>query len=289
MTPYRTLLFAPGDNPHRMIKAASSAADAVVFDLEDAVVTASKPTARTAVLQALSQIPEGRAFVRLNTVGSSDYFEDLRALAPALGRATGLIVPKVESVEQLVRLDTDLRSLGGFVEATPLPVLAVLESAAGILAAAAIAGGPRVRGLIFGTLDLAAELGVSPTVAGTEFLHARSQVVLASRGAGLAGPLDGPHPRVDEPQELAQSARTARALGFRGKVVLHPAQIDPVHQAFTSTESELAHARAVIDAFRQAQGDGLGVVRLPDGTFIDRPVVVRAAALLGLNPEEVHA
>ncbi|KXX54134.1 HpcH/HpaI aldolase/citrate lyase family protein [Rhodococcus sp. LB1] len=289
MNSLRTLLFAPGDNLHRMARAVATEADAVVLDLEDAVAPESKPVARHHVREFLAESTREGVYVRVNAVGSDDYRSDLDALGAVIGSAAGLLIPKVESAAQLLELDADLRSLESeHSTQIPLPVLAILESAAGILAAQSIAHAPRVQCLVFGTLDLAAELGVTPTVTGEEYLHARSHLVLVSRAAGLAGPLDGPHTRVDDPVELEASAQHARSLGFGGKVIIHPAQIAPVHAAFAPSEAELIHAQAVVDAYRQAQVSGIGAVRLPDGTFIDRPVVVRAAALLGLEPEKVH-
>lgn len=287
MNSLRTLLFAPGDNPHRMARAVATEADAIVLDLEDAVTRESKTAARRHVRELLSESRCERVYVRVNAVGSDDYRSDLEALGPVISSAAGLVVPKVESATQLDELDADLRALESSSPHPALRVIAILESAAGILAAQSIAHGPRVQRLVFGTLDLAAELGVTPTITGEEYLHARSHLVLVSRAAGLAGPLDGPHTRVDDPGEVEASARHARSLGFGGKVIIHPAQIAPVHAAFAPSEADLIHARAVVDAYRQAQVDGRGAVRLPDGTFIDRPVVVRAAELLGLEPEEV--
>lgn len=285
----RTLLFAPGDNSRRMSRAAETEADAVVFDLEDAVAQESKASARPLVADLLGRVPAGRAFVRVNAVGSADYVEDLVALEPVIERVAGVIAPKVESVDELTRLDEDLdraeersgRPAGSTV------VLIVLESAAGILAAPSLAGHSRVGGILFGTLDLSAELGIAPTVGGTELLHARSAVVLAARAAGLWVIIDGPHGRIDDPVGIQDASGNVKNLGFTGKAVIHPAQIAPVHEAFAPSAEETAHAEAVIDAFRQAHHQGLGSVRLADGTFIDRPVVVRAASVLGLSEEEV--
>jgi citrate lyase subunit beta/citryl-CoA lyase len=111
-------------------------------------------------------------------------------------------------------------------------------------------------------------------------------VVLATAAAGLAGPIDGPHADLDDADGLTRSSIAARELGFTGRVVLHPRQLAAVRAAFSPSEAELDRAREVMAAYRRAQAAGVGAVRLPDGTFIDRPVVLRAAALLG---EEVVA
>lgn len=286
----RTLLFTPGDNARRMAGAIASNADAVVLDLEDAVTPSSKDAARNQVRQILALPNDGRTYVRINAVGSSEYNADLAALGSTICNAAAIVVPKVESVDELRTLDDALRRLesNGTAQSPPPDIIAVLESSAGILAAQSIAQCPGVSRLIFGTLDLAAELGVSPSTHGREFLHARSHLVLASRAAGLPGPLDGPHTRVDDNEGLSESARSARDLGFSGKVVIHPAQIDAVHQAYAPSEAQVAHAHRIIDAYRNAQANNIGAVKLDDGTFIDRPVVVSAAVLLGLTLEEVQ-
>lgn len=160
-----------------------------------------------------------------------------------------------------------------------------METPRGLRAVDALAAARRVRSLIFGTLDLAAAMG--STVEGREFLHARSDVVLASRLAGIDGPVDGPHGVLADEQGLRGSAIAARALGFRGKVVIHPDQIEPVRQEFAPSRVDLAWARAVVDAFDRARAAGEAVARLPDGAFVERPVVARAAALLGIDSASI--
>jgi citrate lyase subunit beta/citryl-CoA lyase len=286
MSQLRTVLFAPGDQPRKMARALTSGADATVLDLEDAVAAEAKSAARRHVRDLLLSHP-GRAHVRINPLGTEDYERDLTALGEAIRLAAGLIVPKVEALDQLLAINAYLTEIESYQPpAATTPLLAVLESSAGIMAAGEIARAPRLRALILGTLDLAADLGVAPSASGLEFLHARSQLVLASRAAGIDGPIDGPHSLLDDPAGLEASSNQTRQLGFRGRAVIHPDQVAIVNRAFSPSEDELVHARKVVDAHRTAQAEGLGAVRLADGTFIDRPVVVRAAALLGLTPQE---
>lgn len=284
----RTLLFVPGDRPERIATALRSDADAVAVDLEDAVAEASKAAARRSATTAiLAAPPREGLYLRINALDGPWAAGDLAAAVPVLGRLAGLLVPKAQDPGRLRAFDRELADtertaglpLGG------LGLLPIVESARGVLAAPAIAAsGPRVRTLVLGTLDLAADLGVTPTVQGRELRHARGAVVLATAAAGLPGPLDGPHAALDDDEGLVRSSVAARELGFTGRVVLHPRQLDAVCLAFSPGGAELDRARAVLAAHERAVAAGTGAVRLDDGTFVDRPVVLRAAALLGVQP-----
>lgn len=284
----RAVLFVPGDRPDRIVKALATPADAVAVDLEDAVAAPEKAAARTRTAETLSGITDGSGpglFVRINPLETAEAEEDLSALPPVLATRclTGLIVPKAGSAPALARLGARLTALERAAGATPgaLCVVPVVETARAVLESFALATAcPRVRTLLFGTLDLAAELGVRPSAGGAELAHARSQVVLAARAAGLTGPLDGPWASLDDEEGLLRSSRAARELGFTGRVVLHPRQVGPVRRAFAPTDEELVRAREILAADRAARERGVGAMRLPDGTFVDRPVVTRAAALL---------
>jgi citrate lyase subunit beta/citryl-CoA lyase len=282
MTVGRTLLFVPGDRPRRIATALASDADAVAVDLEDAVAEDAKDAARQSAVGAVQAAPpRAGLFLRVNALDGPWFEADIAAVAEVLPRLTGVLLPKTEDAGQIRRLAHLLTEAEAEV-GVPIgrtAVLPIVESARGVLAAPAIADAdPRVTTLLFGTLDLAADLGVTPTVEGRELLHARSQVVLATAAAGLPGPLDGPHADLDDLDGLERSSAAARALGFTGRVVLHPRQLGPVRAAFSPTDAELARAREILAARETA---GSGAFRLPDGTFVDRPVLLRAAALLG--------
>ncbi len=275
-----TTLFVPGDRTDRVLKALSSGADAVVVDLEDAVEVSRKESARSDLPHGLADVTAAEVpavYVRINGLDTQWARGDVTAVRAVAERLTGVVVPKSEQPGRLVELGESLPD--------GLGLLPIVESARGLFAAEHLAAVPRARTLMFGTLDLAAELGVTASVEGRELLHARSQLVLACAASGLAAPIDGPHPALDDVDGLARSSAAARELGFAGKVVLHPRQLDIVRAAFAPTEDELARAREVVRAHRRARRDGTGAVKLADGSFVDRPVVLRAAALLGIDRE----
>ncbi len=266
-----TALFVPGDRPDRYGKAASSGADVIIIDLEDAVAPAAKEAARQAALCALSPRAENqvRALVRVNAVGTDTHDAEVRALVglaahPGSG-LLGVVLPKAEDAESVARLADRLRSADPDLALVPL-----IESAAGVLDAARIARIAGVSRLALGAIDLTADVDAdldSPIVT-----HAMSQVVLVSRAAGVAAPLDSPATAINDPAAVEASARAARACGFGGKLCIHPAQLAPVRLAFRPTEDQIAWARRVV-------GAGEAAVQL-DGQMIDKPVVEKARRVL---------
>lgn len=242
----RAPLFVPANRPERFAKAAASGADAVILDLEDAVAAEAKDAARDA-LRLIEGIP---VLVRINAIGSRWHEADLaavRALKPA-----AVILPKAEAAG----LD-----LG-------LPVIALIETARGMAEARQIA--PQVARIAFGSIDYCAELGCAHLR--EVLLPARSELVLASRLAGIAAPIDGVTTALDDVAVTAGDAAHARDLGMTGKLCIHPRQIEPVLGAFRPSEAELDWARRVL-----ASGDGAAQI---DGAMVDEPVRIRARALL---------
>ncbi|MDF2823584.1 MAG: citrate lyase [Mycobacterium sp.] len=283
----RTLLFVPGDRPDRIAKAVASAADGVAVDLEDAVALSRKGAARDAAVGALSALSaQGGPVicVRVNAMDSGLAEDDLAALQPVLSRIDLIIVPMsgdAPTVRRAAELLAGAESAAG-TEPGRIGIIPLVETAAGILGAQAIAAAdPRVHTLSFGPADLSRELGITPTADGDEFLFARSQLVLAAAAAHLAPPVDGPYLDLGDAEGLLRAARRARALGFSGKQVIHPAQIPAVAQAFAATEAEISWATTVDEAFSAAEAQGVSSIRLPDGTFVDYPIAQRARAILG--------
>ncbi|MEN3265088.1 CoA ester lyase [Pseudonocardia sp.] len=281
----RTLLFVPGDRPDRIPKAAAAGADGIAVDLEDAVAVSRKEAARQAVAPALASLPSNRPViaVRINAVDTDLAEADLDALEPVLDRIDLVIVPMCSSPSAvatasalLARAETRAGLEPGRTRIVPL-----IETAVGIAEARDIAAADvRVHTLAFGPADLSRELGVTPTADGEELFVARSQLVLAAAAAGRPKPIDGPHLDLDDVEGLRRSAALARRLGFGGKQVLHPRQIPVVAAAFAPSAEELRWARRVVEAFRNAEADGVSSIRLDDGTFIDYPIAHRARALL---------
>ena len=255
-------LFVPGDRPDRFGKAATSGADAVILDLEDGVTLDRKADARRAVLQhTITGFP---VIVRINPFGTAAAAADLSAIRAIV--LSAVMVAKVESGEQLCSLASELPP--------DTSILALIETATGVAAARAIAALPFVSQLCFGSIDLALDLGCADTF--EAHLMARSEVVLASRLGGCAAPLDGITTAFDDPDLVTRDAARARALGFGGKLLIHPRQIVPARAAFCPTDAELADARAIVAA---AAGAGTGAVAHA-GRMIDRPVLERAKRLL---------
>jgi citrate lyase subunit beta/citryl-CoA lyase len=252
----RSLLFVPASRWDRFAKADAAGADVVVLDLEDAVGADQKGEARE---NARRWLTGRRAIVRINAVGSAEYDSDLRALAGQPG-LMGVMLPKAESREQVA----SAADLSG------VPVLPLVETALGVRAAHELAGAPGTVRLIIGTLDLAADLGCDDTW--DAMLLARSELVLASRAAGVAPPVDGVHVDLGDSDGLAESTRRSRSLGFTARLCLHPNQVMAVHMALAPTESELVRARAVLE-----MTEAVGVL---DGRLVDEPVKLWARTVL---------
>ncbi|MFD1930201.1 HpcH/HpaI aldolase/citrate lyase family protein [Nonomuraea mangrovi] len=257
-----TWLYVPGDRPERFDKAVASGADVVIVDLEDAVAPARKDEARRNVVDYLGA---GRAavHVRVNDPATEAGRRDLRALAGSPPAA--LRVPKVESVATLDLVDLDV------------PIHALLESAAGVVNAAAIAAHPRVAGVALGEQDLTAELSITDEAA---LDHLRLQVVLAAAAAGLPPVPMSVYADIGDEAGLLASTRRGRGLGLFGRAAIHPRQLPVIREAFTPTPEEVARAREIAEAAERA-GD-VGAVALPDGRFVDAPVLARARRTLAL-------
>ena len=259
--PPRTLLFVPGNRPDRFDKATACGADAVILDLEDAVAPDAKAQARDAIANWLS--PERAVLVRVNGA-ETPWFQDDIAMALAPGVA-GIVLPKVEKME---------RGLIAACVAAQKPILPMIESAVGLSNAGLIALAGGVRRLIFGSLDFQQDLGIDGE--DLELLAYRSQLVLISRLAGLAAPVDGVSTVLNDPQLLRASALRARRQGFGGKLCIHPAQVGVVNAAFAPSERELSWAREVLEAAARSHGGAVAV----NGAMVDRPLILKARAIL---------
>lgn len=268
----RSLLFVPADRAKELLpKAMASGADGVIIDLEDAVAPAAKPaardTCRAAVLVSRVGVP---VFVRINSLATEWGHADLAALAGA--PIAGIMVPRVERVD-------DVETVAHLMGTDDRVLIPLLETAAGILAAAAVAAAdPRVIGVALGLEDLGAQLGLRRSRHGHELLFARSQVVVAAVAAGCWA-LDSP---CIEPRGVGATRREAlraRALGYTGKLLIHPAQVAPAHEAFTPTPDEVASARRVLASFEEMARAGIGV-DTAGGRMIDRAMVVAAQHVL---------
>jgi len=258
----RSYLFVPGNRPDRFEKACNAGADAVIVDLEDAVLPEHKAGARETVAGWLS--PGRSVYVRINGPDTEWFQDDVTAvLRPGVA---GIVFPKAESRDHLALLAGRLPR--------QVPILPLVESARGIWNVMEIATWPGVQRLVFGSDDFRLDANVIGD--GEELLYARSRVVLASRIAGLPPPVDGVTTDIDDENILAEHVNRARRLGFGGKLCIHPRQVDPINRGFLPTAHEISWARGVVAA---ADASGEGAIRL-DGKLVDRPVVERARKLL---------
>lgn len=285
---HRSYLYAPGSDPAVMRKALVAGADAVVLDLEDAVEPSVRGEARRHVAAVLDEVASGAVttgsdvMVRVARDGDGYEVADLEAVVrPGLA---GLRLPKAESpaaVEEVDRVLGRLEAERGLAPgAVDLDV--TLESARGVMALGALlAASDRVGRAGLGAADLLADLGASGDD-DLATLHVRSRMVLESRAAGAGPPIDSVHTDLADVEGLRRAAVRARALGFLGKSVIHPRQLDVVHAAFTPGSDELDRARRIVAALDAATAEGRAAVTL-DGDFIDPAVAARARALLRMG------
>lgn len=234
--PPRTALFLPASNPRAIGKARGLGADMVILDLEDAVKPADKDSARAAAVAAAAEgFGESRSAIRINSVDTPEHADDVAAVAGS--QADYIVLPKAEDAAQVSRL----------IETLGKPLLAMIETPRGVLAAAEIAALHGVSGLIAGTNDLAATLRLPPA-SGREAMGVALQSILLSARAGEAWALDGVFNKLDDAAGLEAEARAGRALGFDGKSLIHPNQIEIAARAFGPTALEIAEAEALIAA-----------------------------------------
>ena len=261
----RTALFVPATRPERIPKALATGADAVIVDLEDAVAENLKREARANLDTFLTENPQARVLVRINAPAHPEQAADLAVCARHIG-VVGVLLPKVESALQVA-----------LVAGSGKPVWPIIESAAGLANLEEIAHAEGVERLSFGALDLGLDLGLASGTAGAERIldQARYALLLQSRLARLAAPLDSVFPDIKNLNGLAETTVAARDMGFGGLLCIHPSQVAVVHETLMPNAEELAWAQRVLAA--GASGEGVFVV---DGQMVDAPVVGRARRLL---------
>lgn len=262
MTP-RSYLFVPADRPERFAKALDAGADEVIIDLEDAVAPPVKGTAREALARWLEGPGAAAVAVRINSPLSAEFSDDLRVCAHPAVRA--IVVPKSERHEELAFVAA---------RAPDSALLPLIESAAGFDAVRTIAAAPGVTRLVFGSIDLQADLGIEGD--DDALLFFRSQLVLASRLANLEAPVDGVTTALDDDEAIVRDTARARRLGFGAKLCIHPKQVAAVNRGFLPSDAELDWARRVLAAAEASGGAAVAV----DGKMVDAPVLLRARRLI---------
>jgi citrate lyase subunit beta/citryl-CoA lyase len=282
----RSWMFVPGHRQKMIDKALGLNADAIMLDIEDGVAPNEKDTARQLIGAVLGRekAPNTPArFVRINAIGHPRMDADLEAVVrPGV---EGLVLPKVETIEEVRKVDAvlnerepRLKMVSGSVK-----ILIAIESPRGLLNAPAIAAcSPRIIGLMFGAEDFGRELGLPTSREGEarDMLYARSALVTAAASAHVQA-VDGVWVDLKDPDGLLSFARQSRRLGFSGMSSIHPSQIDPINTVFSPTSEEVNYAEQVVKAFEEANARGDGSVAM-GGQLIDRPIVERARRTLEL-------
>ena len=266
-------LFVPGHRQSMIDKAHGLGADALIFDLEDGVPPAEKETARAQIATTLDA-DSTSLFVRTHPANHADLINDLEAIVrPGL---TGLVLPKVNAAEEIVHLSAALeeRERQANIPAGQIRLLALIETARGLIQAPAIAAAnPRMAGLLFGAEDFALDTHAD---AADDFLYARSALIVATASTGIQA-VDRAHLDLHDTHALSASTRQSRRLGFTGRLLIHPDQITPVHDAFRPSADEVGYAQRVVEASDQDCGS-----IVIDGRMVDLPVVERARETLYL-------
>ena len=272
----RSLLFAPGNHARRVEKALSLAADGVILDLEDAVAISEKASTRKTVVEAFGKPRTGRLYVRVNALTTEWCHGDIVAVVQA--GLDGIILPKVEHAHELRTADWLIGNLERErgLPAGRIDLMPIIETALGISNLSRICrSGTRMKRLAFGAGDFTLDMGMVWTRSEGELMPHRAACVLESRAAGLEPPMDTVWADLRDADGFIASAKHAAALGFQGKMCIHPDQIAPANAAFSPDEAAVAHAKRVVAAFDKAEAEGLASIQL-DGQFIDYPIVQRA-------------
>ena len=268
----RSVLFTPGDRPEMLRKAPRTGADVVVFDLEDAVAPARKAEARKAVADVLTSgfDPDCEVCVR---VTADDATADLDVLLDDDPRLDGLMLPKAEAGEDVRRLAERATERGD-----DLPVFALVETARGVLHAEEIAAARPTTAVCFGAEDLAADVGASRTEAGMEVRYAREHAVLAASAADVDA-IDTVFTDIEDREGLRTETEFAAGLGYDGKMAIHPAQVEPINDAYTPSPERVEWAERVLAARTAADADDRGVFRV-NGEMIDAPLIAQAERVI---------
>lgn len=279
----RSVLFTPGNNMRMIHKIPSLAADAVILDLEDSVPMTEKDTARIFIKDSLELASSGGAevYVRVNGLMTGLTAIDCEFIVQK--GLEGIVLPKVETKEDVLKSEEIIEKLEKErgLEVGSIVLIPTIETAKGVVNAYEIASASkRVVAIGFGAVDFTRDMGTSLSKDGTEIFFARSQTAIAARAAGVQA-LDTVFIDLADREGLIKDAQLAKQLGFKGKFLIHPSQIEPVNRVFSPTTSEIEYAKKVVEAFKKAEEMGLGAASL-EGRMIDIAVFRQAQDLLAL-------
>ena len=285
--PLRSLLFVPGGRPDLFAKALGAGADAVIFDLEDSVPEGGKEEARRNVARGITEARGStvQKIVRINPVATRHWEKDLRAVV--WSGVEVILLPKASEAGEVAaaaRLISRLERERGFKRGT-IRLFLLAETAGAVLRAESmIEASERVALIVFGGEDYSLATGANPSADGRELLYARSKVVAAAAAYGCPA-VDGVYMRYGDLEGLRSEAESAKRLGFSGKLIVHPAQIEPVHRVFSVSEQELEWAKSVIEIAARMAESGAGAAGM-DGQLVDAPVIARAQRIAAAAERE---
>ncbi|NKB42890.1 MAG: CoA ester lyase [Alphaproteobacteria bacterium] len=274
--PRRSALYMPASNARALEKAKGLFADMLIFDLEDAVAPDAKNAAREAAVSAVNSGAYGQRELLIRVNGLDTSWSELDLQAVAKSKANGVVVPKVSSISDVTKVDAILTAAGAPAD---FPVWAMMETPRGILSVDAIAqASPRLAGLCVGTADLSKELQCAHPADRAPMLVSLQLVILAARANGLVV-LDGVHVELKDADGFEAACRQGRDLGFDGKTLIHPNQIDGANKAYAPSAEDIEYAHRLIGAHQDAEAKGAGVTTL-DGRLIEVLHVAEAKRLL---------
>lgn len=291
----RSMLFLPGNNPNMLINGNCLGADAVIFDLEDAVSPQEKDAARILVRNTMRYMDFGgcEIIVRINSVDTEYWKKDLDVILPE--KPDLILLPKTGMPEDALLADeymTEIEKKFGIKEGTT-GLMPLIETALGVENSYKIAScSKRVKALFLGAEDLTADLQCKRTKEGREIEYARTRLVVAARAAGV-DVYDTPFTDVNDDEGIVEDAALAKSLGFTGKASISPRHVEVINEVFSPTEDEIIYAYEVIDAIRLAKEQGKGAISLR-GKMVDAPIVARAertismAEALGLDRRDTN-
>jgi len=276
------MMFVPGNNPGMMADAHIYGPDSIMLDLEDSVTMNEKDTARLLVYNALKSVDYGdtEMVVRINPLNTPYGKKDIEAVVKAGVHV--IRMPKTETAEEVVEVEREIEKVErelGCVGRTK--IMAAIESALGVVNAYAIAtASPRMMGIALGAEDYCANLKTQRTPGGEELRLARETIVVAARAAGIDA-LDTVYSNLDDMETFRKEVEFIHTLGFDGKSIINPRQIQVVNEVFAPTPKAIEKARTIIAAIREAERKGSGVIAV-NGKMVDRPVVIRAQRTIDL-------
>jgi len=283
----RSYLFSPADNDRLVEKVFSAGGDAVVLDLEDAVLAGRKKSARNNVARKLQslQSPHPAVFVRINPITTTGWQDDVcAAVCPS---TAGIRVPKASSCSDILKLTgaLDEAEMRAGLPAGTILIYPTIESAAGVLEASNMAACARVEAFCFGATDFLNDISGEADELGLATLHAQSELVITSRAAGLAPPIASVWTDLSDMDGFRRSTLMMRRIGFFGRSCIHPKQLPVVHDVFTPSSRQLERAHKIVALAEQGARSNRGALLMENGQFVDEAVLARARAVIKLGEQ----